>query len=357
MQRVDGLHGAGSSGIQVAPTARRFYGCLSDRTPMDAPLPIRSGCDAASGPPMNSVRKRNGFTIVRIILGVLLLVAAGLKIADSGLETPGGFELFASPWWRLTVIVTETLLGVWLLLGLAPRILWLVTLLFFSVLANMSLYMGIRGRPLCGCFGTILPIQPWYTAALDMCAVAAALIWRPLPHAYTALCCRYHGIVKPIVGTVVLLNIIGGIAGVLAPIASLSVADEVIIEDDKVVVLQPETWVGKRLPLLPYIETPENLSTGEWLLLLVHSDCPKCREVLSRFDQMAKDRQCPDISARVMVIDLVPFNISNLFSIAQPVTSCQRGRLTQQKEWFAKTPVLIKIIDGMVVEVNTAVGL
>jgi hypothetical protein len=66
-----------------------------------------------------------------------------------------------------------------LLLGLAPRALWLVALLFFSMLAGASLYLGIEGQPSCGCFGTKLPVKPWHSFILDLASVAALVWWRP----------------------------------------------------------------------------------------------------------------------------------------------------------------------------------
>ncbi len=322
---------------------------------MDTPLPNRSGCDGTSDPPQTVEKKWNGFTIVRFALGALLLAAAGLKLADGGFWTAGNFGPFASPQLRMPLVAGESLLGVWLLLGLTSRVLWFVTLLFFSMLAGASLYLGIEGEQSCGCFGARLPVHPWFTAVSDTCAIAALLIWQPLSRSNTALYSRLQSTVKSIVWVIVSLGIIGGTAGVLGSVASTLSLDGAIIGDDKLVVLYPEDWVGKRLPLLPYIETGESLSAGEWLLLLVHSDCPKCREVLPRFEQLARMHHDTGISARVMVIDLPPYNVSNLPQIAYLETFCQRGRLTPKREWITKTPVLIKIVDGMVIEVDTAV--
>jgi hypothetical protein len=152
---------------------------LSDLTSMDTPLSIRSNCDAPSGPPMTSIRKWNGFTAVRLFLGILLLVAAGLKLADDSLGATGGFDLLTSPLLRLTFVEVEALLGVWLLLGLIPRVLWFVSLIFFSMLASANLYLGMEGRPTCGCFGTKIPLNPWYSFALDLATLAALAFGSP----------------------------------------------------------------------------------------------------------------------------------------------------------------------------------
>jgi len=48
------------------------------------------------------------------------------------------------------------------------------------------------------------------------------------------------------------------------------------------VILEPETWVGKPIPILDYIDIADELSKGEWLVMFYHSACPKCREMASR---------------------------------------------------------------------------
>jgi hypothetical protein len=323
---------------------------------MDTGLATNSGCDGASGSAMNHTGKQNGFAVIRVILGTLLLVAAGLKLANGDFGAVGGFGSFVPPLWRLVVVAVEALLGIWLLLGLVSRFLWLAALLFFSALAGVSLYLGVDGQPSCGCFGPTLPVQPWYIAALDSCAVAALLFWRPVLDFNNMPWFWFRGTAKPIVGTIILLGVIGGmVAAVFGHADGVLTSNGMIIEDGKVVVLQPATWVGKRFPLLPYIETDENLSAGEWLLLLIHSDCPKCREVLPRFEQLAKDRVARGMPSRVVVIELPPYDASVQSGAAYPEKLCKSGRLTQQKEWFAKTPTLIKTVDGLVIEVDTVV--
>ena len=50
-----------------------------------------------------------------------------------------------------------------------------------------------------------------------------------------------------------------------------------------VVVLKPEAWVGKRFPLIGYIEldlTLAELSKGCWLVALYRHDCSHCKDVV-----------------------------------------------------------------------------
>jgi hypothetical protein len=119
------------------------------------------------------------FTVVRILLGVLLIAAAGLKLFDRSPDPIERMGLLASPHWHMTAIEAEALLDLWLLTGAFPRLLWLAALLCFSLLGGMSLYLGIEGQASCGCFGAKLAVSPWYALGLDLAAVASLVWWRP----------------------------------------------------------------------------------------------------------------------------------------------------------------------------------
>src|SRR5439155_25086690 len=75
--------------------------------------------------------------------------------------------------------VVEAALGLWLLYGRAKRLLWLTSLLFFSALAGISLYLALSGVPSCGCVGERISISPWYALLGDV--VAAIALWSSRP--------------------------------------------------------------------------------------------------------------------------------------------------------------------------------
>jgi hypothetical protein len=128
----------------------------------------------------SSARVPTGFHVVRLLLSFLLLSAAALKAYALWTDPVPAVSLFTSPRWQIALIELETLLGLWLLIGLYPRGAWLAAVVAFSLLAGVSLYLGLIGQPSCGCFGKVA-INPWYTFALDVVAVTALWHWRPRP--------------------------------------------------------------------------------------------------------------------------------------------------------------------------------
>ena len=54
-------------------------------------------------------------------------------------------------------------------------------------------------------------------------------------------------------------------------------------------VLEPETWVGEKLPILEYIDIGKSLKKGNWVVLFYHHDCPDCARAIARYQQMARD--------------------------------------------------------------------
>lgn len=139
---------------------------LPERLPLPLPLAALGG-------------HRSGFTVVRLLLGALLMTAAGLKFFDRSPESIDRLGLFLSPHAHIAAIEAEALLGLWLLTGAMARLLWLAALLGFALLASVSLYLGIEGQPSCGCFGASLAVSPWYVFALDLAAISMLLLWRP----------------------------------------------------------------------------------------------------------------------------------------------------------------------------------
>jgi hypothetical protein len=72
----------------------------------------------------------------------------------------------------------EAAVAIWLILGVAPRLLRLAAIAYFGLLAAVSLWLGIRGVPSCGCFGAVV-VNPWITFGIDIVAIIALAWARP----------------------------------------------------------------------------------------------------------------------------------------------------------------------------------
>jgi len=119
-----------------------------------------------------------GFRFVRLVLGLLLLVAAGLKAHGLTTDPLSQDSFLASPLLQVAVIEVELLLGLWLLSGRSVRAAWAATLMFFVILSGVSLYQALTGQESCGCLGRVA-MSPWWAFILDITACLALVLWRP----------------------------------------------------------------------------------------------------------------------------------------------------------------------------------
>lgn len=88
-----------------------------------------------------------GFHFVRIVLGAILLAAAGLKAVALWNGQSAG-PLLSSPRWQIGTIEIESLVGLWLLSGLYARVAWLAAVPLFMALSGFTLYLALDGQHL-----------------------------------------------------------------------------------------------------------------------------------------------------------------------------------------------------------------
>ena len=321
-----------------------------------------------------------GYDVVRIVLGLILLTAASLKGHQLATEPVAETSLFTSRWFLICVVEFELFFGLWLLFGLYPRRTWQAAIVCFSAFACVSLYKALSGEASCGCFGRV-PVNPWYTLILDLTALAALVFCRPARRAETsplpvsgeglgvrAAACVFPlpgegpGVRAPLgtrLGWVLGIFLAAGILAALAmgsyQAATIDDAGDIFGESE-FVVLQPQTWVGKRFPLLKYIDIGDQLAKGEWTVVLYHHACPKCEEVVARHEELLADCTTIPVERNVALVE-VP-----LFGSGQPrrmtdsrpfVCAC----LDQAREWFVETPAEFVLEQGKVVKYRGATDL
>jgi len=294
--------------------------------------------------------------IILKVLGILLLTAAVLKGWQLLTEPVANNDIWSYRPFLILTVEFELALGIWLLSGLFKRAAWLATLLCFSVFSAITLYKSITGAESCGCFGSV-HVNPWITLfAIDLPAVLTLSIFRPVllfPPALSFL--RKQKSMKNLVkeflaplpsaprfAMTAFLTI--AILGISVPILAFN---EPAMVTSSYEVLEPETWVGKELPILEHINLAESLEKGTWLVLLYHYDCPGCAVAILKYEKMARDLEGNEDFLRIALIAVPPYGQS-------PVgenSPCALGRLAETKEWFVTTPAVALLSDGNVVSV------
>jgi hypothetical protein len=144
---------------------------------------------------------------VRIVLGLLLVTAAGLKLSGLDVTALPRAGWFATPQVQLAAAEWELVLGAWLLSGSAPFAAWLAALGTFLGFAIVSAYFGWIGVASCGCFGAIRT-RPWTALAVDVVAISALLICCPRSNLARTLPSRSSAII-PLGVAAILLGLTG----------------------------------------------------------------------------------------------------------------------------------------------------
>ncbi len=116
--------------------------------------------------------------IIACLLGILLLVAAALKLYGLNVAPFAQYGRLSNADIGLAAVEWEIVLGVWLLSGRAAIGAWVAALLTFLAFAGVSAYLGLIGQASCGCFGSV-EASPWVAFGVDVAALALLAIARP----------------------------------------------------------------------------------------------------------------------------------------------------------------------------------
>jgi len=286
------------------------------------------------------------YRIVRVLLALILFVAAVLKARALSMGIDLGSESLQPQWMRVASVECEFLLGFWLVSGLYPIGSWRVALAAFVAFTCISLCRGLMGYSSCGCFGA-LRVSPWITATMDAAFVGVLLRYRPhkkhlrvQPHWSEMLRTGAIGVGASAFGAYALSDSTPGRLG-----------DNGIVSDDtRFVVLEPETWQGKQWPLLQHIDIGEHLAQGGWIVIIHRQTCPHCPSVVARYQEVARNAVGQANAPRISLVEMPPY--ASASSGEATDSSWVVGRLSDAKRWFVQTPVVVRLENGRVVSVE-----
>jgi hypothetical protein len=279
---------------------------------------------------------------MRWVTGLLLVVAAVLKAAEL-INEPA--VTLANPLGRFFVPIQVGLelgLGLFVLSGLYwAKLRWLLPVLF-TAFAGYSFYMALDGADSCGCFGP-LRVHPWWLFFLDMAIVgglALSLIREGIKLRTSSELSEGQTEVffagqRSVVITVLGLSVIATALLLRYLDNRTAMAGETLEEAGGLFILEPEKWVGQKLPIAAHIDI--NLSSGEWTAVLHRHDCPACQEAVPRYERLA------ETGSNVALVEVPPYGDASLHE-----SICRQARLRNDREWFVQTPLEIHLQDGIV---------
>jgi hypothetical protein len=286
-------------------------------------------------------RLRNVYQVSSSLFGVMLLIAAGLKIEpllsrlyDYGPPSTMGTK---GAWFEVT---TEWLIAIWLLTGVAGF--WArraaIALLVLFILVTSWRFIG--GQADCGCFGNI-HVYPGWTLTLDLCGLGLiywfgrAVFRQPPPQGETLpnRSLRYDRVV------------FGVLLSITLPVAVLFAQAGIGRHGTvRVVVVDVERLRGKPFPLLDYMDAPNRsrIMKGECILILYNRDCDRCRDYLLRRARTA----APFELGKIYDVDLTPTEAASSDPISSPF---KHIRLQQGSLYVSPTPLELSLKAGIVI--------
>jgi hypothetical protein len=288
-----------------------------------------------------------GSGILLRILGFLLLAGAVLKGWQLVTEPVANQDIWSYRPFLIFVVEFELALAVWLLSGVFKKAVWLTVLLCFCTFSFITLYKGLTGAASCGCFGKV-HVNPWITLfAIDLPCVIALTVFRPkvwLRGELRGVMALIREFIAPVpsklhFGLSISLGLV--VLGTTGPILAFN---EPAVVTASYEVLEPETWLGKVLPILEHIDIAESLKTGNWLVLLYHHDCPDCAIAIPKYEQIARDLAGNEDFLRIALISVPPYGQW----LVKEGSPCVSGKLAETKEWFVTTPAVAILTEAKV---------
>lgn len=280
---------------------------------------------------------------LRTLLAAVLLVAGVLKAHELLLQ-PADPPAPASQILMAVVVMFEITLAVWLVTGIGSTYACGVALVTFTAFSAVAASSIVANEPSCGCFGRT-HINPWFAFLFDTSAVACLIVSGPsiTPRS------RRSFWQSQMFGAFVLC-VTAIVAAAIADSHRSSRLDASgLLDESKVsVVLEPELWVGRFLPLVKYIDIGPQLIVNNWLVVLYDARCTTCAELLPFYQEMATS---PPLDHRWERVALIDVSGATQFNKAQSSAFC--GHLSLDKVWRVHTPTEMLVSDGQVNEVST----
>lgn len=237
------------------------------------------------------------YDVVRIIVGVVLVTAAGLKAHELATLRVAETALFTNRWVLLFITQIELLTGLWLCINIHASWARRFAIAIFLAFALVSLSRAFRGELSCGCFGNVT-VHPWLTAVFDSVAFISLATSKPRSSRPSPCVASLLAIAFPLALPI-------GIAMAVYPSTPYAAGNDMETGDASgTMVLDPWRWIGGRFPLVRHMDIGEKLSQGDWELLFYRRNCPECRKAIGHYARVMRTiapiRPQPAVSRKLL---------------------------------------------------------
>jgi hypothetical protein len=297
--------------------------------------------------------------IARVLVPAWLALGAVLKLMDlspthlpaSMIKWCGGLGIDLMFVLRFTIAAEMIVVGVMIILPPLARWIGVAMLLTFVPVLIGDLALGASS---CGCFGAI-KVNPWITFVTDVTFLFGLLVLgRREPR--LALTPDLPTTRVLVAGLWSLLSVViafGLSAPVPAAEGDTGHGSSVIgggaappLPADGYYMPQYGQWIGQEfveLEIASWIANlPEDIDLGPQYVIFYRLDCEHCHELMALFFSGPLDQQ----TTAVAVPERDGFPTENL----QPFecSDCRMSELPAGIDWFLQTPVLVRLMDGVV---------
>lgn len=222
------------------------------------------------------------------------------------------------------IVAAELVLGLSLLLNIAPRISTFGALVLFAAFAAYSLHAVLEDRSSCGCFGA-MSFDPALTFTIDSAAVALLMC---MTRRWTA-------------------RTFAAVAFFAAFVVVSSHGNSSVNPRDKDGV-GFEIVAGRALPVSALTGAPREITHGDWKLVFHRDGCKDCEKLLEGMRTEAAAAQLDN--GRVLLVRVVNHDMPPAFHFSGAQNSNHWMSCTTRL--FVPTPTVVCIHDGIVASVD-----
>jgi thiol-disulfide isomerase/thioredoxin len=116
---------------------------------------------------------------------------------------------------------------------------------------------------------------------------------------------------------------------------------------EKYEVVDASKWPNQQWPLLQYIDIADKLQIGDWVVFMYHNDCPDCRASMPVYEKFYNDLKGNNVD--MAFVEMQPYEDGRM-QLMPADSKVNKGRLGGDKMWYAETPVVIVLRDGLVLK-------